>query len=182
MSPSELALDPTALYEAHTQHGDNLERLSERQPQLVVFLRHSGCTFCKQTLDDLSKNRQTIAAAGVGIVLVHMQNDADAASLFARYGLADVPRISDPERKLYRAFDLKQGSTWQVAGPDVWLPGLGALLTGHVPGIPSADVFQMPGTFLVHHGKIVRAFRSRTSAERPDYCEIAGAAPAGAAS
>jgi hypothetical protein len=31
----------------------------------------------------------------------------------------------------------------------------------------------MPGTFLIHNGKILRAYRHETSADRPDYCELA---------
>lgn len=105
-----------------------------------------------------------------------MQSDADAAKFFAQYGLDDLPRISDPEQKLYAAFELKRGSLTQVAGPGVWLPGLKSLLSGYLPGIPQGDVLQMPGAFLIHNGRILRAFRHETSADRPDYCELANVA------
>jgi peroxiredoxin len=173
-SPS-VTIDPAVLDAARTQGHQSLAELSRLQPQLVVFLRHAGCTFCRQALDDLSKNRKTITDGGTGIVLVHMEPDTVAAGLFARYGLADVPRISDPERRLYQAVGLARGGMLQVAGPDVWLPGLASLLTGHLPGIPTADVLQMPGAFLIHDGKLVRAFRNKTSAERVDYCALARA-------
>jgi AhpC/TSA antioxidant enzyme len=102
-----------------------------------------------------------------------MQSDAEARLLFARYGLDDLPRISDPERKLYEAFELSRGSLAQVAGPRVWWRGLVSLLKGHTPGVPQGDVFQMPGVFLVSNGRIERAYRHTTSADRPDYCELA---------
>lgn len=162
-----------ALDEVRDQTGRSLAELSRERPQLVVFLRHGGCTFCREALGELAAGRERITAAGTGIVLVHMQTDADAEALFSQYGLAEVLRISDPNQRLYRAFDLKRGSLLQVAGPSVWLSGLTTLLAGHLPGIPAADVFQLPGTFLVHDGKIVRAFRSETSAAKPDYCELA---------
>lgn len=168
-------IEPAVLDAARTATGQSLAELAREKPQLVVFLRHAGCTFCKQTLSDLSANREKIAAAGTGIVLVHMEPDPVAAALFARYGLADVPRISDPERRLYQAAGMQRGSLAQVAGPDVWLPGLASLLTGHLPGVPTSDVYQMPGAILLHDGKILRAFRTRTSAERADLCELAGA-------
>ncbi|MFN0056480.1 MAG: SelL-related redox protein [Planctomycetales bacterium] len=164
----------TALNQARTHTGESLDALSHRAPQLVVFLRHSGCTFCRQALADLARDRAAITAAGTGLVLVHMQSDADAKTLFAAYGLDDVPRISDPDRRLYEAFDLQVASLSQVAGPQVWLAGLKSLLSGHLPGIPSANVFQLPGAFLVHKGQILRAFRGQSSAEHPDYCELAG--------
>lgn len=173
MSPT--AMTPTILEQAVDQNGESLAALSREKPRLVVFLRHGGCTFCRQALADLSRDRAKIEQAGTGIVLVHMQTDADGKALFAQYGLADVPRISDPDRKIYEAFELHRGSLAQVAGPAVWVRGFVSLLTGSLPGIPNADVYQLPGTFLVHDGEIVRAFRNKDSAERPDYCELAGA-------
>lgn len=167
------ALDSGVLEQAKDQHSDSLAALSRDKPRLVVFLRHAGCTFCRQALADLARDRAKIEHAGTGIVLVHMQTDADAAELFGKYGLADVPRISDPERHLYEAFELQRGSLMQVAGPAVWLKGFVSLLTGSLPGIPNADVFQLPGTFLVHNGQVVRASRNQNSADRPDYCELA---------
>lgn len=169
---SHATIDPALLDAYRDQSGRSLVELSQDQPALVVFLRHSGCTFCRQALADLKESRAAIAAAGAGIVLVHMQTDADAARLFAEYNLADVPRISDSKRRLYRAFDLQKGSMLQVVGPEVWGAGFRALLGGFFPGVPSGDVFQLPGAFLVHRGQIVRAFRAQTSADRPDYCEL----------
>jgi AhpC/TSA antioxidant enzyme len=129
--------------------------------------------FCRRALAQLAKHREAIAREGTGLVLVHMQSDREADELFATYGLSDVPRISDPERRLYEAFELKRGNLAQVAGPSVWGAGLKSLLGGHLPGVPKGDVLQMPGAFLVHNGQIVRAFRHATSADEPDYCALA---------
>jgi peroxiredoxin len=177
MSASPPALDPAALENARDQTGLTLADLSRQKPQLVVFLRHQGCTFCRQALADLAEHRAAIAAGGTGLVLVHMEPEASAAELFARYGLADVPRIADPARRLYKAFEVRRGGVLQVVGPAVWLPGLKALLDGHLPGIPSGHLSQLPGAFLVHEGRIVRAFRGETSADRPDYCALAAPGP-----
>ena len=37
--------------------GPSLEQLSHDRPQLVVFLRHFGCTFCRESLADLAEKR-----------------------------------------------------------------------------------------------------------------------------
>jgi hypothetical protein len=153
--------------------GATLRELSEVRPLLVVFLRHAGCTFCREALADLQAQRARIEAAGVSLALVHMIDDAEAERFFARYGLADVPRFSDPERALYRAFDLQRGSLWQLLGPPVWWRGAKAFFGGHWVGQLQGDGFQMPGTFVLHKGQIVQAFRNRTSADRPDYTAIA---------
>ena len=165
--------DPAVLENTRTQDGVSLAELSRQRPQLVVFLRHSGCPFCRQALADLKEKRQAIAAAGTGLVLVHMQTDAEAAEFFAGYGLNDVPRISDPERLLYREFDLQRGSLRQVAGPATWWRGLKAVVSGQGPGRPVGDVLQMPGAFLIHQGRILRAYRHESSSDRPDYDSLA---------
>jgi peroxiredoxin len=173
MLETEIAIASDVLASATTQSGENLADLSRRAPALVVFLRHAGCPFCRQALADLAEKRAAISAAGAQIVLVHMQADPDAAGLFVRYGLDDLARISDPGQRLYRAFQLPRGSLAQVTGPRVWGAGLKSLLSGNLPGIPAADVLQMPGVFLVHEGHVLRSFRNATSADRPDYVELA---------
>jgi len=169
MSPFDDAVRTFASHDGRT-----LAQLSADQPVLVVFLRHSGCAFCREALSDLQKQRAKIEGSGTSIALVHMVSNDEAAGFFKAYGLDDVPRFSDPDRKLYQAFDLQRGNLWQVIGPAVVWRGIKAILSGHGPGRPRGDVAQLPGTFVVHHGQIVQAFRNKNSAERPDYAEMAG--------
>ena len=166
---------------AQTQNGRSLAAISRERPALVVFLRHSGCTFCREALADLAKRRSAIEGGprgGAQIVLVHMGDDASAAKFFGEYGLGDVARISDPERKLYRAFELRRGSFWQLFGPRVIMRGLmAAIRGGHGVGRVQGDPFQMPGAFLVQNGRIVSAFRHAAASDRPEYESIACALP-----
>src|SRR5436190_5408253 len=83
--------------------GRTLAELSAVQPVLVVFLRHSGCAFCREALSDLQRERSKIEGSGTSIALVHMVSNDEAAVFFKPYGLDDVPRFSDPQRKLYEA-------------------------------------------------------------------------------
>lgn len=170
---------PAQLLEAsRTQTGESLSELSRKSPVLVVFLRHCGCTFAREALDDVARQRAAIAAAGVPIVVVHMQTDEEARALFTRYGLADVMRISDPDQKLYQAFELQRGSFWQVMGPKSVLRAFASLGKGHLAAVPTADIFQLPGAFLIANGEIINAFRAQTSSDRPDYASIACATKA----
>jgi peroxiredoxin len=163
-----------ALQHTPVHTGENIDELSRKTPLLMVFLRHAGCPFCREALAQLRRDRGAIEAAGTRIVLVHMTADESAKTLFAKYGLDDVPRVADPERKLYAAFELKRGTAGQVMGPRVWWKGFRTtFLRGHLPGIPEGDVFQLPGTFLVADGEILRAFRTDDSAGHPDYAEFA---------
>ena len=177
-----------ALRMARCQNGESLLSLSRRRPQLVVCLRHLGCSFCRESLAELSRRRREIEGSGTGIVLLHPGNEQAAAELFEFHGLGDLPRFADPDRVLYRSLGLSRGSLRQLAGPRVVWRAIGAALRGHRPGRPDGDVRQMPGVFLVDDGRVVQAFRHRDVAERPDYRAIAASlqraagAEAGAAS
>ena len=156
------------------QQRRTIDDLSQDQPVLLVFLRHFGCTFCRETLADLRVQRSRIEAAGVRIALVHMSPDAEAAAFFARYSLDGISRFSDPGRGLYRRFALRRGGWRQLFGLAVWVRGARAIFAdGHGLGAPAGDGFQMPGAFLVLNGEIVRAYRHDTAASRPDYCKLA---------
>ena len=167
-----------ALGAAVDQEGRDLLDRSREGPLLVVFLRHFGCTFCRETLADLAERREALAATGTTIALVHMSPDEDAGPFFARYGLADVPRVSDPTRWLYQAFGLARGRLGQLFGGPVWVRGFVAgVLRGHGVGKLQGDGLQMPGTFLVREGRVLRAYVHRTAADRPDYAGLAAGGP-----
>ncbi len=173
-SQSVLSQSGSALSTLSGSTGTTLAQLSSGQRVLVVFLRHSGCTFCREALDDLSKVRAKIEASGAKIALVHMSTEADIAPFVEKYGVADLPRYSDPQRQLYSEFDLQPGGITQLLGWKVWWRGLRAAFgDGHGFGASQESMFQMPGTFLIENGKVVRAFRHKSPADRPDYAEIA---------
>jgi len=177
---ADLAAGPTgapgagaAMAAARTNTGETLLELSHRSPVLVIFLRHAGCTFCREALADVAARRARIEASGTRIALVHLSPDADAAAFFARYGLGDVARVSDPTRSLYRAFELSRGTIGQLFGWRVALRGFRAgLIDRHWVGRLQGDGLQLPGAFLVHRGEVLRAFRHRDAADRPDYCAM----------
>ena len=140
---------------------------------MLLFLRHAGCTFCREALSDIGSVRQEVAKTGTRIVLVHMGDSGAIEELLKKSGLEGMERIVDPDQRLYRAFGLKRGSLLQLFGPKVLVRGVQAgLLAGHGLGPLSADSSQMPGLFLIHRGRILRRFRHRTAADRPDYLAI----------
>ena len=162
-----------ALDSAATLAGDRLVELAENGPILLVFLRHAGCTFCREALSDIARERRAIERTGTRVVLVHMADSAAIEEQLANYGLRGVDRICDSEQTLYKAFGLKRGKLRQLFGPKVVWRGLKAgLMEGHGVGRPSADSSQMPGLFLLRNSTIIRRFRHRTAADRPDYAGI----------
>ena len=163
----------SAIERVVTQSGETIVALSMDQPVLLVFLRHAGCTFCREALSDIARYRTAIEGVGARIALVHMGKQIEAEKIVRKYGLRGVDLISDPGRDLYRAFGLARGTLLQLFGPKVIRRGIKAgLIDGHGLGAPAGDTAQMPGVFLLDRCEIVRRFRHRTAADRPDYIAI----------
>ncbi|MEI7775406.1 MAG: SelL-related redox protein [Verrucomicrobiota bacterium] len=161
------------LAETKDNRGSNLAELSQKHPLLLVCLRHSGCTFCREALTDLSAGRVGIEKNGTKLVLVHMGTVESFAAFTAKYGLSDVSAISDPERRLYRGLGLRRGKLSQLFGWRVWWRGQKSFFDGHRPGALEGDGTQMPGVFLIQRGRVVRRFIHADAADRPDYAALA---------
>ena len=172
-APPVLPLD-MALSLYHDQEGVDLLEASKHQPQYLVFLRHFGCTFCREALGDLSTINERLRKMGTRLVLVHMSQDREARELIDQYGLTEATAISDPDRVLYRAFALRRGRPAQLLGWSVWKRGWEAgVKEGHGIGWLRGDAAQMPGAFVVSHGHVVAQFIHETAADRPDYVVLA---------
>ena len=160
---------------AQSQFGISILEHSKIRPVMLVFLRHVGCTFCREALADLRKNRAAIEASGTQIVLVHMGREETDETILGKYGMDDVPRLWDPKLSLYQAFGLEKGALAQLFGPKVWFRGFKAGFLGkHGAGGADGDVEQMPGVFLVFHGEILKSYRHQSAADRPNYLELIG--------
>lgn len=163
----DLAAGAKVLEDAVTSSGQRLLDLSAASPVLLVFSRHAGCTFCREGLAELARHRAAIESSGVRIVVVHM---GGMDPLFAKFGLTGIERILDSTRQLYGTFGLKRGSWRQLFGWTVLKRGFfGGALMRYGIGRVQGDSTQMPGWFLIQRGAIVRRFRHRSVADRPDY-------------
>jgi peroxiredoxin len=154
--------------------GEDLLTLSAQGPLLIVFLRHAGCTFCREAMGDLAAVKRRIDERGSDLVVVQMGSDREGAELAQRFGLRPGQVVSDPSRRLYRTFELRRGSLWELFGPKVIFRGVAAaVLKGYGIGKVRGDSTQMPGVFLVRDGEVVREYRHRSVADRPDYVALA---------
>lgn len=168
----ELPDESTLLAEARTSAGSSLAEMSREQPVLLVFLRHAGCTFCRETLANLAGQRADIESRGAKMALVHMGTAESFAAFAEGYGLGDVPAIADPARRLYRGIGLRRGTLSQLLGWSVWWRGARAFFAGHRMGMLQGDGTQLPGVFLIRDGRVVRRYHHATAADRPDHTEL----------
>lgn len=167
------------VFRARDQQGRSLGSLTHTQPVLLVFLRHLGCTFCREAAADVSEQRRVIEREGVTPAFVGMLEEPELGEFLDLYGLGDLPRFADPSRCLYGAFGLGRGSARQLFGPRVWRRGLAAAAPswlgggGHGVGALKGDGLQMPGVFLLHQERVIGGYRHETAADRPDYTRLA---------
>jgi peroxiredoxin len=156
-----------------TASGDTLASLAAGGPLVIVFLRHFGCPLCQEMVADVAARRATMTGNGATVVFVHMHPEPQAAAFFARYGVVDLQRVSDPDRTLYRAFGVPR------ARPMSWL-SLGTLRHylsaivrgGHLPNLVGGDVGQMSAVVRIVDGHIDRDLRAAGFETRPDFDDL----------
>jgi peroxiredoxin len=164
------SLAPDILKSMMTSSGQTLWDISNQKPTLLVFLRHFGCTFCREALSDLSKKRTKFLENGFELVLVHMSDLETSQKYFFKYNLSGVIHISDPECKFYAVFGLVKGTFQQLFGWSSWIRGFqSTVLEGHGIGPLIGDGFQMPGVFVLKNGEVARSFVHEVASDRPDY-------------
>jgi peroxiredoxin len=164
---------PDLVHSFPSQTGEDLSALSQNQPILLVFLRHFGCTFCREAVSELEKLRQQIESLGTRLSLVHLSNEERAKKYFAPHHLEDIPRFADPDGRLYEQFGLVHAKWHQYLNPRSIARMFAAWSHGHWLGAPEGDVQRMPGAFLIHRATILKSFRHKLVSDRPDYLSLA---------
>jgi hypothetical protein len=177
--PTEPAELSALLGQYQTESGRSLLEVVDQSPVLLVFLRHFGCAFCRQALDQVSKIRDQIAARGAQPVFVHLGTPERAKLYFDYYNLSHVERVGNPDASLYQhpAFALTRMNPFlHFLNLNVWRGWLSGALRNYGIGMIHEDGHQMPGVFFLKDRKIVRGFRYETIADEPDYLKLIGPA------
>jgi peroxiredoxin len=131
-----------------------LKELYKDKSLVLVFLRHFGCTFCREQVSQLRSHKNW------NITLCSMASPEEAEE-FRQKLSSPHPFICDPDQELYQAFGLKRGKAKQMFNPRVFMRGFGATFQGHLVGKPIGDPWQMPGVFLIEpDGTIAWHYRS----------------------
>lgn len=167
--PLELSVQPSfeeVNKAVKASNGESLWDITHRQKTLLVFVRHAGCTFCRETLHELKNELPRLQSQSIVPVVVHMSTEADGRKMLVREGLDATLQISNPDSSLYRAYELKRGQILQLFGPVVWWRGFkAAILKGHGFGALEGDGFQLGGAFLIENGRILKSFPAKNAAD-----------------
>lgn len=151
-----------------------LASLWQDGPAVLVFLRHFGCTFCREHTAELRRDSGRFTEYGATVALITVTNPADTAAYCADRAIAaPFLCLSDPDKRAYQAYGLMRGSASELLSPHVIRRGFQATLHGHFVGMPKGDPFQMPGVFIVDRTGIVQyAHRHKDAADNPPNADL----------
>lgn len=156
-------------------HNGEMVRLSTFWAQstaLVLFWRHFGCSCGHDRAARLKAEYSQYTDAGASVVVIGQGEPSRSAQYRERTGIP-CPILCDPDRAVYQAFDLLEGTTAQVLfdAPDEFLrceADAGEALAASRLGTDRAAVdspWQLPGEFVIGRGGVVHL------AYRYQYCE-----------
>ena len=149
------------------------------EPTLLIFLRHFGCIFCREIVDDLRVLSEKDPS--FPRVLFFSQGSPTEGRVFLNRYWPASRSVSDPDLEFYEAFGVGQASFLQALGPRVLLSRRRAVAKGHEGGPLDGDIWRMPGAFLVRGDEILWHHDFRHSADQPDFDQIPRVSPAVAA-
>lgn len=156
-----------------TNRDRRLGEITMQNPVLLVFLRHFGCTFCREAIDELGKKRTLFASKGIDIIFVHMAEDATADEFFKKFNFPNAEHIADPMCAFYKEFGLVKGTTSQLFGFNNWGRVVeSGIIKGHFWGREIGDGFQMPGVFILKDRAVVHSFIHKLISDQPDYIKM----------
>ena len=129
-----------------------LSSLWAKQPLLLAFTRHFGCTQCKEMLEELVHGQEQIRKAGLGIAVI-TQGTPQSTAIFAKQYGPGLFFLSDTERKAYQAYGLERANIWQTfLSLNVWRSNRRLKKErGWNTDLPpkGQDAMQMAGTFII---------------------------------
>lgn len=140
---------------------------------LLLCVRHSGCTFCREELADFYHYEQKFHSLGVKTAVVHMGSNESGEDLKEKYQLHSTIFVSDPQRQLYRLFELPRGTFSQLFGLKNWIRGFKAgILKGHGVGALEGDGMQLGGVVSLIDGEYKVLHRSAYAGDLGDLSKI----------
>lgn len=145
-------------------------------PTLLVFLRHLGCVFCRETVADLRVIAERDAAFPP--VLFFTQASSVELRAFLRRDWPAARAIADPERQFYAAFGIERMSPLGLLRPALWEAQRRAQAKGLESGEKSGDIWRMPGVFLVRGPEVLWTHEFRHAGDHPDWDRIPALAAA----
>jgi peroxiredoxin len=115
----------------------------------------------------LRQKEKQFQKLGARVVLVGLGTPEETAA-FRKQFHVPFSMIADPEKRLFKAFHLKQATPKALLSVGMAMKGLSAMAKGHRIGIPKGDVRQLPGVFIIDSdGRIRFSHYAKDPADHP---------------
>lgn len=137
---------------------------------LLVFLRHFGCIFCRETVGELRAAVERHERYPE--VLFFFQGRAMEGRALLQRDWPEARAIADPDMEFYDRFGLKRANLYEAFRPAVFTASVRAMRKGYEGGPRSGDIWRLPGAFGVIDERLVWTYRARHAADRPDFDTI----------
>jgi len=139
------------------------------------FLRHFGCLFCHQMVDDLVAVVPEIVSRGSRAILIGNGSVEQARRFFQSKGLPreGVVLGTDPERETYRAAELERGYTRTFLNPGSLRAFPVARKRGHrITGL-FGDLTQLGGVLVTRPpASLLYLHRSKFAGDHPQIADV----------
>ncbi|MBF0473618.1 MAG: redoxin domain-containing protein [Nitrospirae bacterium] len=120
----------------------------------------------------LHRKKEQFEGLGIKIILVGMGTPKQAEVFRKNHSLSFII-ICDPRKILYKAYGLIEGGIAGIVSPKTIIRGLAAVGRGHMPGLPSGDIFQLSGIFIIDRNMVIRYVHySKDMSDNPPIDEI----------
>jgi hypothetical protein len=119
-----------------------LAELCRSEALALIFLRHFGCVFCRYQVAQLRSEPD------LPLCFVCQETWEEAAE-FKKKMRSPHRFISDPERVIYRHFEIPRGKTRELLSLKTLLGAMKAMLSGSFQGKPTADPTQLGGVVIL---------------------------------
>jgi hypothetical protein len=142
-----------------------IEHLDDIDDVTIVFLRHRGCLFTREWMQELRELSDTTPSR---IVLVHQGTEEEFDAVL-RPLWPDAEAVSDPDGELYRRWNVERGGLREMFGLRSWLAGVPAFLRGNRIGWKGkADGWTLPTIVRLRSGQVVWEHRGTHAGDHPD--------------
>jgi peroxiredoxin len=165
-------LAPLRLFD-HDAVPVRLGDLWAERPIVLLFVRHFGCIFSREQVNEFKKHLPQLRAEGVEMVVVGSGRDAFARAFREELSL-DVLVLVDPELVAYRAAGLRRGLRGSLS-PRLVPNVVRALRKGYRPRGLQGDLWQQGGVFVIAPGdRVLCSHVSKVGGDHPDPARVLG--------
>jgi hypothetical protein len=141
------------------------------RPLVLVFLRHFGCLFAKQQIEELRRNHAVLRSAGADVVAVG-NGQVEQARAFASEQELPFPLLTDPTGESYCAVELKRGLATALT-PAVVGRALRARVAGFRQTKTAGDPLQQGGVLVfAAGGREIYRYVSDSAGDHPSMSAV----------